>query len=183
MDKGFLPLTTANWDDFMDLFGAHGAYGGCWCMFWRQTRKEFSQNCGEHNKLALKALVDEGIVPGILAYQDGKAIGWVSIAPREDYGSLERSRILKRIDDQPVWSIVCFYASKEQRGNLMATLIDYAVAYAREKGAKIIEAYPSRSGSHVQATELYMGRLSTFLAVGFEEQVSAGSKVIMRKFL
>jgi len=69
MDKGFLPLTPANWDDLVELFGEHGAYGGCWCMFWRQTRQEFNQNCGERNKQALKALVDHGVILGILAYQ------------------------------------------------------------------------------------------------------------------
>lgn len=183
MDKGFLPLTPANWDDLVELFGEHGAYGGCWCMFWRQTRQEFNQNCGERNKQALKALVDHGVIPGILAYQDGKVVGWVSIAPREDFSSLERSRTLKRIDDQPVWSIVCFYAPKVQRGNMMATLIDYAVTYARENGAKIIEAYPSTSNAHVQSAELYMGRLSTFLGAGFEEQAPAGSKVVVRKYV
>jgi len=183
MENGFQPLTPATWHDFVQLFGAHGAYGGCWCMFWRQTRRDFSQNCGERNKIAMKALVDGGVIPGIIAYQGDKAVGWVSIAPREDYSSLERSRTLKRIDNQPVWSIVCFYAPKNQRGNLMERLLNYAIAYAQAKGAKIIEAYPSISKPQVQPVDLYMGSLNTFLAAGFEEQGSAGSKVIVRKFL
>lgn len=183
MENGFQPLTPATWHDFVQLLGAHGAYGGCWCMFWRQTRQEFSHNCGERNKLAMKTLVDGGVIPGILAYQGDEAVGWVSIAPREDFGSLERSRTLKRIDDQPVWSIVCFYAPKKQRGNSMERLLNYAVAYGQAKGAKIIEAYPSVSKPQVQPVDLYMGSLNTFLAAGFVEQMRAGSKVIVRKFL
>ena len=110
-DMDFFPLTPQRWDDLAALFGPSGAYGGCWCMFWRETRQEFSLNCrnkGEGNREALHALVDSGVVPGILGYRGGVPLVWCSIAPREDFPALERSRNLKRLDDQPVWSIVCF---------------------------------------------------------------------------
>ena len=29
----FHPLTKDRWIDFEALFGARGAYGGCWCMW------------------------------------------------------------------------------------------------------------------------------------------------------
>ena len=103
----FHPLTAERWADFEELFGPKGAYGGCWCMWWRLSRREFEDQQGEGNRRAMKAIVESGHVPGILGYLDGKPVAWCSVSPREQYASLNRSRILKRIDDTPVWSIVC----------------------------------------------------------------------------
>ena len=111
----FKPLTKDRWSDFEELFGKRGAYGGCWCMWWRLTRKEFEQGQGEGNRQAMHAIVNSGKIPGILAYHKGKPVGWCSVAPREQFGPLERSRILKRIDDRAVWSIVCFFVAKGLR--------------------------------------------------------------------
>ena len=103
LDLTFSPLTPSRWDDFADLFGPRGATGGCWCMWWRITNKEFEANKGEGNRMAIKDLVDKGTIPGILAYDGDQAIGWCSVAPREEFTRLERSRILKPVDEQPVW--------------------------------------------------------------------------------
>ena len=60
------PLTPDRWQDFETLLGPHGAYGGCWCMFWRQTRKDFERLKGETNRCLFKAVVDRGEMPGLL---------------------------------------------------------------------------------------------------------------------
>ena len=101
----FHPLTIEHWDDFVKLFGAKGAYGGCWCMYWRITRKEFGQNCGDKNKQAMHELIKSGTIPGIIGYLNNQPATWCSIAPREEFASLERSRNLKRMDDKPVHQI------------------------------------------------------------------------------
>lgn len=106
------PVTTERWHDLEELFGKSGACGGCWCMWWRLTRFEFRKQAGQGNKESMKRIVDSGEVPGLLAYADNRAIGWCSVGPREAYPSLERSRTLKRVDDGPVWSIVCFYIAR-----------------------------------------------------------------------
>src|SRR5262245_64436702 len=103
----FNPLTPERWSDVESLFGPRGACGGCWCMWWRLKRSTFNQQKGDRNKAAFKAVVDSGDAPGILAYAKGIPIGWCAVAPRESYSALERSSILMRIDDEPVWSIVC----------------------------------------------------------------------------
>jgi GNAT superfamily N-acetyltransferase len=168
----FLPVTRENWDDLEKLFGPHGAYSGCWCMWWRLSRAEFSRQSAEERKAGLKALVDQGQVPGILAYVDDEPIAWVSVAPRETYPSLERSHTLKRVDNQPVWSIVCFYVAKPYRGQgLMVDLLRGAVTYAAQQGAHIVEAYPvdPRNGMVPGGTVGYMGLVSAFRRVGFVE--------------
>ncbi len=112
----FKPLTIKEWNDFVTLFGERGACGGCWCMLWRLTRKQFDSQKGEGNKLAMKAIIDSGEVPGILAYHSNKSIGWCAIAPRSSYPALSRSRILQPIDDRHVglWP-VCLSKSHIER--------------------------------------------------------------------
>ena len=98
----FYPLTPERWSDFEKLFGPRGACAGCWCMWWKQSAKEFSRNSGEKNKKLLKKRIDKGEIPGILAYHNGRPIGWVAVEPREAYPRLERSRMLKKVDDKPI---------------------------------------------------------------------------------
>ena len=108
----FHPLTYERWPDFELLFGEKGACGGCWCMWWRLKRSEFEKQKGKGNKQMMKKLIKSGEIPGIIAYYDNQPVGWCSISPRERFYALERSRILKRIDDKPVWSVVCFFIAK-----------------------------------------------------------------------
>ncbi len=165
----FRPLTAAEWPDFERLFEEHGPQNGCWCMYWRIKRADCQRQFGEGNKLAFKKIVEAGNIPGILAYQDGQPVGWCSIAPREEFSVLDRSPTLKRIDDQPVWAIVCFFISKPyRRRGLTGLLIQAAIQYAQERGAKIIEAYPLRTEiTKLLPYERFMGSEATFERAGF----------------
>ncbi len=142
-DLKFLPLTPERWDDFEKLFGPRGAVGGCWCMWWRMKRAEFERHQGNDNRLAMRAIVLSGEVPGILAYHADSAIGWCSVAPREAFPVLDRSPVLKRVDDQPVWSVVCFFIARgfRQQG-VSEQLLRAALVYAQQEGAHIVEGYP-----------------------------------------
>lgn len=168
-ELSFHPLTPERWTDFETLFGPNGAYGGCWCMFWRITRSQFSEDQGPGNKSAMRELVESGVVPGILAYRASEPVGWCSIAPRTDFGSLERSPVLRRIDDKPVWSIVCFYVAPGQRGQGVArALIHAAVDYAHDRGAEIVESYPVVARKkRLPPVSSYMGTPSLFEEEGF----------------
>ncbi|MBL8188503.1 MAG: GNAT family N-acetyltransferase, partial [Acidobacteria bacterium] len=140
----FHPLTPDRWQDFETLFGERGACGGCWCMAWRLPSKLFDQQKGAPNKKAMKAIVARGTQPGVLAYVGDQAVGWCSIAPREVFVRLETSRVLKPIDDKPVWSISCFFIAKEdRRQGLSVKLLKAAVDFVRQQGGKIVEGYPN----------------------------------------
>lgn len=175
------PATTRRWMDLERLFGERGAYAGCWCMWWRMTRSEFNGKGAHERKDAMKEIVDSGEVPGIIAYVDGEPMAWCSVAPRENYGALERSRKLKRIDDEPVWSIVCFFFAKPFRGRgLMVPLLKAAVEYAKQQGAKVVEGYPvqPKEGEVVSGgTVGYMGIASAFRKAGFVEVAQRGDSV------
>ncbi len=182
------PATAERWKDIESLFGEKGAYAGCWCMFWRLDRGDFKKMKGEGTKAVLKGMTINNDVAGLLAYADGQPIGWCSIGPRKDYVALENSRILKRIDDEPVWSIVCFFVSKPFRSKgIMSELLRGAVKYAEQKGAKIIEGYPidmqtdKLAGQNLNSYSGYMGIASIFRAAGFVKVADASeTQLIMR---
>lgn len=167
----FKSVTPEMWLDFEALFEEPGIQDGCWCMYWRTRRADCQRQYGEGNKQAFKAIVESGQMPGILAYLNGRPIGWCAIAPREATPTLDRSHTLKRIDDQPVWSITCFFVSKPyRRQGLTEMLIEAAIAYARDRGAQIVEAYPLLNEiTTLLPYERYMGIYSTFERAGFKE--------------
>jgi GNAT superfamily N-acetyltransferase len=167
----FKPVTSEAWSDLEALFEEPGIQDGCWCMYWRIRRADCQRQYGEGNKRAFQAIVESGQVPGILAYLNGKPIGWCAIAPREATPTLDRSHTLKRIDAQPVWSITCFFVSKPYRQQgLTERLIEAAIAYAKTQGAQTVEAYPLLSEiTKLLPYERYMGIQSTFERVGFKE--------------
>ncbi len=173
-------MAVARWPDLEKLFGKHGASSGCWCMWWRQTRAEFQERHGEPNRLAFKAIVESGSVPGLLAYSDNEPVGWCAVEPRESFPGLERSKVLARVDDRLVWSIPCFYVSRRFRHRgVMRGLLDAAVNWAGEHGAPVVEAYPFDSG-----ITSYMGIAPVFREAGFVEIVRRSKNhPVMRKSL
>jgi GNAT superfamily N-acetyltransferase len=184
-DFQFHPLTPDRWRDFETLFGPSGAYGGCWCMWPRLRRKEFGANSGAATKVAMWGAVDRGEEPGLLAYSGGEPVGWVALAPRERYAHLEHSRTLKRVDDQPVWSIVCFVVVKRVRGRgMMAKLLSAAVEHARRHGATIVEGYPVEPKGALSGYSGYTGIVSTFRKAGFMEVARRSQRQpIMRYYI
>jgi GNAT superfamily N-acetyltransferase len=109
---------------------------------------------------------------GILAYDGTKPVGWCSIAPRETYRALARSRTLARIDAAPVWAVTCFFVNGKYRRRGVATaLLRAAVGFAGSKGGNIVEGYPiDQTGSSYR----FMGSPEMFEAVGFVEVTPAG---------
>jgi GNAT superfamily N-acetyltransferase len=164
------PLTPERWPDLERLFGPRGAYGGCWCMWNRLTNREFEASSGDGKRKLLRTIVDDR-VPGLLAYEDGVPVGWVSLGPREEFGRIQRSRVTKAVDDVPVWSIVCFVIDRNHRGSGVGTvLLAAAVEYARGHGAVAVEGYPVEPRQD-RMPDIYAwrGLSSMFEAAGFTE--------------
>lgn len=172
MDLSFKPLTINRWDDFTALFGERGACGGCWCMLWRLARKQFEAQKGEGNKLAMKAIVESGEVPGILAYHRRTAVGWCAIAPRSRYPALARSRVLKPVDDRPCWSVACLFIDKSwRRKGVSGALLRAAVDHAGSQGAQCVEGYPvePEGDKTIPPAFAWTGIPSAFRRAGFKE--------------
>jgi GNAT superfamily N-acetyltransferase len=180
------PLTPDRWDDFERLFGANGACGGCWCMFWRLPRKQFDAQKGDANRAAIRLLVEEGEAPGLLGYLDGRPVGWVAVAPRGDYPALGRSRILKPVDDEPVWSLSCLFVEKShRRKGVSVGLIRAAVEHVQRRGGTTVEAYPVEPTKDVMpAPFVWTGLASAYLQAGFVEVARRSpTRPVMRRVL
>jgi GNAT superfamily N-acetyltransferase len=155
-------------------------------MWWRLPRAQFEKQKGPGNKKALKKIVDSGEIPGLLAYANDQPVAWCSVAPRETYPILERSRILKRIDEKLVWSVVCFFVAKPFRSKgITVALLKAAVEYAKKHGAKIIEGYPVEpKKAKVPDAFAYTGLASAFRKAGFVEVLRRSeTRPIMRYFV
>ena len=163
------PVTSAEWDDLESLFLTAKIAAICWCMYWRRKRSDWARG---GNKVALEELVNSDSIPGLLAYDGDTPIGWCAIAPRTEHPTLNRSRTLKRIDDEPVWSITCFVIAEEYRGRgLTEVLAREAVQHAAANGATIVEAYPliNKECKRQNDADAYTGFASTFKRLGFRE--------------
>ena len=186
LELDFHPVTPERWVDLEKLFGPRGAIGGCWCMWWRIKRVEFEQQQGDGNHEAMCSIVESGKVPGILAYSAGEPIAWCSVAPRGEFSVLDRSPVLKRVDDQSVWSIVCFFMAKDYRHQgLSAIMLQAAVEYASQQGAHIVEGYPIEPRKD-RTPDIYAftGMAPTFKKLGFQEVARRSeSRPIMRYFI
>jgi GNAT superfamily N-acetyltransferase len=179
------PLTASRWKDLEALFGARGACGGCWCMYWRLPRSAFEQLKGDGNRRAFKKLVAAGQTPGLLAYDGGRPVAWCAIAPRTEYPKMARSRILQPVDDQPVWSVSCLFVAKPyRRRGLSVRLLEAAADYVRRRGGRIVEGYPAEAPGKVADAFVWTGLASAFRQAGFTE-VARRSKTrpIMRRNL
>jgi GNAT superfamily N-acetyltransferase len=169
------PLTPERWPDLEAIFGARGCSvaRGCWCMYYRESGappREPGQTLGASRKRAFKAVVDAGRMTGLVAYRAGAPAGWVSMGPREDYLKLEKSPVMRAVDPQPVWSIICFVVPAEQRGQGVAVaLLQGAIEWARAHGVKLLEAYPVDRPGRSSDESMWFGAKSMYDAAGFEE--------------
>jgi GNAT superfamily N-acetyltransferase len=175
-------LTPECWADFVELFERRGPRGGyrnvpaygCWCMWWRNRSLEH----GEPKKRAMRRIVQAGREPGLLAYSAGEVVGWISVAPREEYKALLTSpQYRPREDEDGVWSIVCFTVDKEARGQgVSEALLTAAVERAFARGASAVEAY-----AHLEKRDDYMGHVDLFHAHGFEPVRETSKRAIVRR--
>ena len=166
------PATIDRFDDIEPVINAH-----CWCQWWRQTAGEYSRSSPESQREALREQCAAEPVPGVVAYLGDLPVGWCGFGPRDSMRRLERSRTIPRIDDQAVWSIVCFNVRPGYRRRGVAkALLAGAIEYARAHGAVGLEAYPTDPlGTRRDATFSYTGFTSMFEAAGFRRVVETAS--------
>jgi GNAT superfamily N-acetyltransferase len=165
------PLSPELWPDFEKLFGANGACGGCWCMWWKLANARFKEQKGEGNRRAMETRVMAGETPGLILYRDDRPAAWCAVEPRSAYPRMARSRILKPVDDRPVWSVSCFFTARKERGRgHNFRLLAAAVDWVRLQGGRWIEGYPVEpAGGKMADPFVFHGLASTFQKAGFSE--------------
>lgn len=175
-----VPATTERWDDLVELFTRRGPRGGggpgdagCWCMWWRARSRD-----PDTNRAGLQALVRSDTKPGLLAYERDRPVGWISVAPRDSYGQLMRSRVYApRKAEAGIWAIACIYVPPaDRRRGCTQLLLEEAIEYAFAQGASALEAYPASPGKRPD----YMGLFSKYLELGFNPIGEASTRTVMR---
>lgn len=167
-------VTGENLADLSRFSQEHGKFRYCSCMRWRMTSSEYQRSTKEERIAALENGVRAGKPTGVLAYVDELPVGWCSVAPRHIYQGLERYRALPRLDEEPVWAVVCFFAdSRYRRSGMTRGLLKAAVAFAGKQGARIVEGYPVDPGAR---SYTYMGSPATFRSAGFQDVTPIGQK-------
>ena len=180
--------TPDRWNDVVDLFERLGPRGGtpqtngCWCQFWHLRGKTYWSGHGAPNRARLEDEVRGGTEPGLLAYLGSLPVGWCRLGPRETFERLEHAPKLARVDDEDVWSAVCFYVHPTaKREGVASALLEAAISRVQSHGVRFLEGYPVDEG-HMNI-DAYTGYLPMFLAAGFEPVRDAGRRTIVRRAL
>jgi GNAT superfamily N-acetyltransferase len=181
-----VPVTPDRWDDLERLFGPGGAYANCWCTWFVLTSRGWEDTPPAGRRALMAGMVADGEEPGLLAYRDGEPVGWVAVGPRSRYARMmsPHAVVYRPLDDRPSWVINCFFVSRpERRSGVASALLDAAVAFAFDRGARLIEAYPLdlERASPTDAS-LYVGSLRMFLDAGFEEVARIKDRPVVRRF-
>ena len=189
-DADIVPASPDAWPALAELFSAGGDPRWCWCQFWRKPGSNWSNTTPDDNRADLRALVEREPAPGLVALRDGKAVGWVGFGPREAFGRLARSRTIPQLPGDGVWVVNCFVVARTaRRSGVASALLEAAVAYARDHGARLIEGYPvSTGGQRISSASVYTGTAAMFERAGFSVSATTTSKassgtprVVMRR--
>lgn len=174
MSVAISPLTPELWPHFEDLFGKQGACYGCWCTYFRLPPAARRENNRERNKDHIRARIEAGPPPGLLAFDDGKAVGWMQIGSRADVpefnnaGRVSAPLAIGDAADPGVWAISCFFIRSSARGKgLTHRLVDAGIDFARGSGARVLEACPMDQSKDSRSVGLYVGSTRVFEKAGF----------------
>jgi hypothetical protein len=172
------PLTPDLWPEFEDLFGKQGACYGCWCTYFRLPPAARKANDGQSKKAIIRERIERGPPPGLLAFEGGQAVGWMQIGPRADVPEWNnKGRGSAPVDpgdasDPAVWAISCFFLRTKARGKgLTHELVAGGLAFARENGARFVEACPMDTSRDSRSLGLFVGSTRVFEKAGFAKLV------------
>ncbi len=187
------PATEGLWPLVVALFSAGGDPKWCWCQYWRKPGSNWTNTTADQNRRDLRTLVDrDGPAPGLVAIEDGRAVGWVGVGPREEFPRLARSRVLPHLPGQAIWAVNCFVVARgSRRAGIAGQLLEAAVAFAGANGARTVEGYPVHTGGRrIPSASAYTGTVGMFERAGFSVAAPSGSRastgaprVVMRRAL
>jgi GNAT superfamily N-acetyltransferase len=164
------PATAERFDDVRAILAPRHEDGeACWCLYYRLDSAAFNRVRGPERRELLRELCGRAPAPGVVAYAADAPVGWCALGPRTEMGRLVRSRTIPKLDDRPVWSVVCFVVrAGHRRKGVAGVLLEGAVDYARACGAQVLEAYPiDTEGERVSGALAYVGTTGMFERAGF----------------
>ncbi len=189
-----VPANEASWPDLQAIFGTTGDPGHCYCQWFKVRHRDWSATSVQERRDRLRDQTRSGdpaadVTSGLVAYLGSEPVGWVAVEPRTAYARLAFTRNVwvgraeDKVDDG-VWAVTCFVTSRGYRKiGVSYALAAATVDFARQRGARALEAYPARTapGEPVPSGPLYVGTRQVFAAAGFAEvSQPAPGRVVMR---
>ncbi len=178
MSFAISPLTPDLWTAFEDLFGKQGACYGCWCTYFRLRPAVRKVTDSEGKKQIIRQRIEAGPPPGLLAFENGQAVGWMQIGPRSDVPEWNNAgRVSAEVGpneaaDPAVWAISCFFLRKQARGRgLTHRMVEAGLAFAAGNGARLVEACPMDQAGNSKSIGLFVGSSRVFEKAGFSRRV------------
>ncbi|MFN3548955.1 MAG: GNAT family N-acetyltransferase [Mesorhizobium sp.] len=175
-DVDVRPLTIELWPALEDLFGPQGACYGCWCTYFRLPPARRRAGTRETNKAHLLNRVEAGPPPGLIAFENGVPTGWIQIGPRADVPEWNNARRVSALldgegaRDPANWAVSCFFIRSKARGRgLSHRLVDAGIRFARDNGARILDACPIDEAKQSKSVGLFVGSTRVFAAAGFRQ--------------
>lgn len=176
-----IPAAQAPFTDVEAVFGTRGDPAHCWCQWYKLPGKAWREGAGGdealRDRLATQLAAD-GPGTGLLAYDGDEPVGWCAVEPRPALPRLQLSPLIRGataepdFDDESVWAVTCFVVPRQHRKRgIGAALAEAAVEFARDHGARVLEAYAvdPAARAKVAAAELFHGTASMFTGAGFSE--------------
>ncbi len=176
-----VPANRAGCDDLQSLFGTRGPAARCQCQRYKLARKEsFAGFPAAERAWRLRQQTDCGhpesdTTSGLVAYLDDRPVGWCAVEPRPAFTGLVRNARVpwdgrdEDREDTTVWAVTCLFArAGYRRSGISRLLAATAVGFARERGARALEAYPMTT-TMALSEELHVGTVGTFAAAGLRE--------------
>lgn len=182
------PVTPDRFEDFADVINPNRRETHCWCLSHRLRAPEIEERGHGSREQAMRSLCEEHYPPGVITYSDDVPVGWCNIGPRADIPRLAGSKLIRPVDDVPVWSIICVVVrGGHRKKGVSAHLIEGAVQYAADNGAPAVEAYPVDPPGRMDTTMAFVGTRAMFERVGFriigqtDAKASKLPRLVMRR--
>lgn len=163
------PLTPELFEDFAAVVNPNRRSSHCWCLAHRLPARQIEELGAGSREQTMRCLSEREVAPGVIGYADDEPVGWCSISPRTEIPRLASSKLIRPVDDMPVWSIICVVirGGHRKRGHTLP-LITGAVAHAAAHGAPAVEAHPVDPDGRMDTTMAFVGTRAMFAAAGFE---------------
>ena len=184
------PVTPDRFEDFADVINRNRRPTHCWCLSHRLQPAEIQSLGNGSRERAMRALCEREHPPGVVTYRDGEPVGWCSIGPRSQIPRLVGSRLIRPMDDVPVWSVICVVVrAGHRRTGVTSHMLEGAVEYAAANGAPAVEAYPVDPPGRMDLTMAFVGTRAMFERAGYRvvgdtDAVAGGlPRLVMRRDL
>ncbi|GAA1671428.1 hypothetical protein GCM10010977_16530 [Citricoccus zhacaiensis] len=184
------PVTPDRFEDFADVINVNRRDRHCWCLSHRLRAPQIEELGGGDRETAMRRLCERENPPGVVTYRDGIPVGWCSIGPRAEIPLLAASKLMRPVDEVPVWNIICVVVrSGHRRQGVTARMLEGAVAYAASRSAPAVEAHPVDPAGRMDLTMAFVGTRSMFKNVGFrvigttDAKASRLPRLVMRRDL